>query len=473
MRTEPLHVIIIGAGYGGLALAHGLRGAGVSCAVYEAQRSRTDGLYGYRVGIDPTGNRALKECLPPDLFATFLATCARTPRYFTVLTEKKKVTAAIPLRGDADEINSERSVSRQTLRQLLLTGLEDRIHFGKEFTHYEAQADGTVTVFFADGSSACGQVLVAADGAHSAVRAQYLPQAVLRPAGIITIGAKVPLTEQALGLLPAPSREGLSLVFAPKGFMCIWHVMEFGWDQRGGIKPSVAESDADLLRAWPGLLFDNTSDYISWGLWAAADKFPADVLRLRGQELIDLALRLTPKWHPDFRALFSMADPTTPFPLRIATSEPVPAWQTSNVTLVGDAIHTMTPGQGVGANTALRDAMLLSRALGAAQADRISLLDAVAAYEAEMIPYGFARVADSLAQNGTSSSDPLHKPFIGRAVLAANRAYFTAVDKVPAFRRNFLDDPYTYRGAEDEARLTRLREAPSESLERGPAGRAR
>ena len=55
-------------------------------------------------------------------------------------------------------------------------------------------------------------------------------------------------------------------------------------------------------------------------------------------------------------------------------------------------------------------------------------------YEAEMIPYGFARVADSLAQNGTSGRDPLHKPVIGRAVLSMNRAYFRAVDKVPSLQ---------------------------------------
>jgi 2-polyprenyl-6-methoxyphenol hydroxylase-like FAD-dependent oxidoreductase len=382
---------------------------------------------------------------------TFLATCARTPRYFNVLTEKKKKTAAIPLRGDAGLINSERSVSRQTLRQLLLTGLTDQVYFGKQFTHYEQRPDGTVTAFFADGSSAAGDVLVGADGAHSAVRAQYLPHAVLRPAGIITIGAKVPVSRPALELLPYEAQQGLSLVFAPRGFMCIWHVMEFKWDERGGVKDSGAGNDAELLKAWPGMLFDNTRDYISWGLWASEDKFPVDVMELRGQELVDLVLELTPNWHQDFRRLFELADPTTAFPLRIATSEPVPAWETSAVTLLGDAIHTMTPGQGVGANTSLRDAMLLSRALASARADRGDLLPAIAGYEAEMIPYGFARVADSLAQNGTSGDDPLHKPVIGRAVLGASRAYFKAVDKVPSLRRKFLDDLYTYRGAQESA----------------------
>ncbi|MFI9718505.1 FAD-dependent oxidoreductase [Streptomyces sp. NPDC052396] len=443
------HVLIVGAGFGGLALAHGLRQRGIPVAVYERYRSRTDGLHGYRVGIDPTGNRALRECLPPRLFDTFVATCARTPSHFTVLTEKKKITAAVPLRGDADPVNSERSVSRQTLRQVLLTGLEDIVHFDKRFTGYERRPDGKVVAYFADGSSAVGDVLVGADGANSQVRQQYLPHAVLKEAGITSIAAKIPMSREALGLLPGPSRTGLSLTFAPKGFMCIWHVMEFGWDERGGIKEGAAGNDAELLRSWPGLLFDNTRDYLSWGLWAANDKFPADVMSLRGRQLTDLALELTPNWHPDFRRLFAMADASTAFPIRIATSEPVPAWETTQVTLLGDAAHTMTPGQGVGANTALRDAMLLARALGEAAAGRRDLLGAIGDYEAEMIPYGFARVKDSLAQNGTSGDDPLHKPVLGRAVLAANRTYFRAVDRIPAVRRKFLDELYAYRGADE------------------------
>lgn len=44
--TEPWHVIVVGAGIGGLCLAQGLRRAGVSVAVYERNRSRTDRLEG-------------------------------------------------------------------------------------------------------------------------------------------------------------------------------------------------------------------------------------------------------------------------------------------------------------------------------------------------------------------------------------------------------------------------------------------
>jgi choline dehydrogenase-like flavoprotein len=57
----PFHVIIIGAGTGGLGLAQGLKRAGISVGVYERDRTRADGLQGYRVGIDADGKRA---CAP-------------------------------------------------------------------------------------------------------------------------------------------------------------------------------------------------------------------------------------------------------------------------------------------------------------------------------------------------------------------------------------------------------------------------
>lgn len=49
-----------------------------------------------------------------------------------------------------------------------------------------------------------------------------------------------------------------------------------------------------------------------------------------------------------------------------------------------------------------------------------------------MVPYGFARVAHSLAQNGSGGNDPLHKPVVGRVMLAATRTYFRTVDHIPA-----------------------------------------
>jgi 2-polyprenyl-6-methoxyphenol hydroxylase-like FAD-dependent oxidoreductase len=445
---NPLRVLIIGAGTGGLCLAHGLRRAGIDVAVYERDRTRADGLQGYRVGIDPDGSRALHACLPADLFATFVATCARAPRFFTILTEGFSEVLSLPLRADTDPINSEKSVSRMTLRQVLLTGLEDVVHFDKTFTHFAQHDNGTVTAFFADGSAATGDVLVGADGTSSRVRQQYLPHARIEDSGIRAIGGKLPMTGAAKRLLPDKVFQGISMVLAPKGYSSILHVMEFPWD-RAGIKPGIASSDAELIARWPGLLFDNTSDYIMWGFSAAAARFPRDLMSRRGAELIDVTVGMTGDWHPDLRALFRQSDPSTCFPIAIRTSAPITPWPSSTVTLIGDAIHTMTPGRGVGANTALRDAALLCTHLTAAQDGQAPLVAAIHAYESRMIDYGFDAVMRSRQQMDGGAL--IHKPVIGRVALAGLRTGMRMVNHLPPLRQRMAANLARDRGADRAA----------------------
>ncbi|MGH2775683.1 MAG: FAD-dependent monooxygenase, partial [Actinomycetota bacterium] len=87
------------------------------------------------------------------------------------------------------------AVDRITLRHLLMSGLDDTVHFGKTFTHYERHG-GKVTAFFDDGSCATGDLLVGADGAGSAVRRQFLPHAKRVPTEAIGTALRFPLTEQ-------------------------------------------------------------------------------------------------------------------------------------------------------------------------------------------------------------------------------------------------------------------------------------
>lgn len=441
-----MHVIVIGAGTGGLCLAQGLRRAGISVAVYERDRTRRDGLQGYRVGIDPDGSRALADCLPTDLFATFVATCARTPDRFNLLTER--LGEVLSLDGWAtnahDPLNSEKSVSRMTLRQVLLTGLEEFVHFDKTFTHYRQHPDGTVTAHFADGSTATGDLLVAADGSNSRVRRQYLPHATLTETGLVGITGKVPLTKETRALLTPRMCHGISMIFAPKGYSCIVHVMQFPWDVDGAPKSGIGSTDADLIATWPGMQFDNTRDYISWGFAGSTRNLPPHVMEMTGPQLHMLVAELTANWHPNLRQLFAITDPATCFPLNIRTSAPLPQWPTSNVTLIGDAIHTMTPGRGVGANTALRDAKLLCRNLIRVRDGRTSLLDAVRDYETRMLDYGFDAVKKSLAQ--MSGNDPIHKPVLGRAVLAGMRTGMRVINHLPPVRNRMAEAQRRYRG---------------------------
>ena len=92
--------------------------------------------------------------------------------------------------------------------------------------------------------------------------------------------------------------------------------------------------------------------------------------------------------------------------LRIRVSPPVPAWPPSRVTVLGDAIHAMSPARGSGANTALQDAALLCRTLTSATPDRADgnradgnraadLTAAVGAYERQMREYGYAAMTAS------------------------------------------------------------------------------
>ena len=330
MKEQLRNVIIIGAGTGGLCLAHGLLNAGIQVDVYERDRTRTDGLQGYRVGIDSDGTRALQDNLDPKLFDTFLTTCARPPKYFSMLTEQLSEVLCLndlSVTERRDPIHSDKSVNRMTLRQVLLTGLEENVHFDKIFTHYQQNDDGSVRAYFDDGTDVTGSLLVAADGTNSRVRQQYLPQAKLADSGLIGITGKVELTPETKALLPPKAFEGVSMVFAPKGYSCILHVMEFKWGHDGEPKDGIGRSDADLLSRWPGMLYDNTRDYIMFGFAAARQNFPRDPMSLRGDELIKLVEQMTRDWHPNLRKLFHLADPSTSFPLNIRTSVPIGPWR--------------------------------------------------------------------------------------------------------------------------------------------------
>ncbi len=433
MSTQPLHVLIIGAGTGGLCLAQGLKQAGISVAVYERDRTPVNPLQGFRVGIGPDGIRGLKANLPPDLFATFLATCARPPLYMNMLTEQMGELMSIEstwLTGDPDPAKREHTVSRMTMRQVLLSGLDALVHFAKTYTGYEQHEDGTVTAFFADGTSATGTVLVAADGANSRVRKQYLPHATLVETGLLSAGAKVPMTPENVQLVSEKIYEGMSMVFAPHSYGFILHMVKFPWQQDGQLKPGVSVDEAAVLARWSG---DREEDYIGWGFWAARQHFPRDPMKLRGEELVAVIQEMTASWHPHLRTLIARSDPATALPINIRTSLPIAPWPTTRITLLGDAIHTMTPGRGAGANTALRDARLLCKQLVAARDGQLDLLAAIHGYEEKMQKYGALAVKQSLAQMNPDA--PVNRPVIGPAILATQRAMLRTINHLPPARR--------------------------------------
>jgi 2-polyprenyl-6-methoxyphenol hydroxylase-like FAD-dependent oxidoreductase len=430
-----MHVLIIGAGTGGLALAHALKRAGIGVAVYERDLAPNADTGGYRVGISPAGSRALKDCIPTENYDLFVATCARAPRYFNMLTEQLSELLCLKLDGEAaNQMDGEKNVIRKTLRRVLLTGLEDRVSFGKGLVSYVHNPGGSVTARFEDGSSATGDVLVGADGSGSAVRRQRLPEARLQETGMVSLGGKLPMTPASKALLSEKMFYGMSLIMAPKGLGAIIHSLEF----------PQSRTDPGFAARWPNFVEALDDNSIGWGIWGAYQTFPRDPAILNGEELQRLGLELTRHWHPHIGKLIEMTQAAAISYVGIRTSVPVSPWESSNVTLLGDAIHTMTPGRGAGANTALRDAVLLCSLLVEANQGRKALVPAIHEYEAEMLRYSTEAVNASRKQ--MSSKDAIHRPVIGGLQLAAMRSAMRVVNEVPALKRRVLRNIMRVRG---------------------------
>ncbi|MGC4994536.1 FAD-dependent oxidoreductase [Nocardia salmonicida] len=439
MSETELPVLIIGAGTGGLALAHGLQRAGIPVRVFERDRHRTGGLQGYRVGISPDGVRALRDLLPEELFDIFVATTARDYDYVTMCSEQLRplmTMTASEIDFSHDDVVKGYSVSRMTLRQVLLTGVEDLVEFDKVFTHYDDRGD-CVTAHFEDGSSATGRLLIGADGANSRVRKQYLPHATHTETGLIAIGGKTAVTDDNIDLLTGTCRHGMTEILDRRMTFGILHVMEFPWQGSGEIKHGIGTTDAEVIKQWPGLLFDNTTDYFSLAVSASHRVLPADVLTMEGDQLKEVVLKtLIYDWHPHLQAIVRDSDPTANFVLSIRTSDPVTPWQPSRITILGDAAHTMTPGRGAGANTALRDSQLLCAKLVAVRDGNTELVEAIGEYEQTMRRYSAVAVRDSLQGMNDYGLD--HKPIRRAMVSAGMRAGMRTVDRVPALKRRMI-----------------------------------
>ncbi|GAA3441435.1 FAD-dependent oxidoreductase [Planomonospora venezuelensis] len=376
MIRERFHVAVIGGGIGGLCLAQGLRRAGVSVTVYERDRSAVDRSQGfYHIRISPQGARALHDCLPPRLWDAFVASTVSGGQDFAFLTEQMRELLTVKATAQPDPVRSHHAVSRITLREVLLSGLEDVVVFGKTFERYERAGDGKVVCHFDDGSTAVADLVVGADGGNSRVRRQYLPHAQRIDTGIITIAGKFPLTEQTKKLIPARLYEGPNNVIPPRG--CGMFIAPHELDENS------PEWDA--------------TSYVLWAYGCARRMLPAgvDLRSCTGEDLRDVVAVMVRQWHPDLRTLVTESDPQTVALLPIRTSVPIDPWETGNITLLGDAIHSMTPMRGIGANTALRDGHLLSRCLTDAWNGEKDLLQAVEEYETAMREYGFAAVRAS------------------------------------------------------------------------------
>lgn len=419
MPSSP-HVLIIGAGIGGLCLAHGLRRAGVSVRVYEREPEPGSRWEGYRIHINPVGARSLRACLPDRLWEAFLATSA-TAGEFGFLTERLAelvvVEESIMYPGRrSDPAEDHYAVDRATLRRLLLAGLEDVVHFGAAFDRYALTDDGRVAAVFADGGEMLGDVLVGADGSASRVRRQYLPHARQRPAGVAGVAHKLWLTEQTRAWVPARLQTGMNQI-SGAGVSLFTSVYDPPPDARQALE-RVAGSQPKISFA----------PYLLCALNTAPTRLPTGLAQLDSDALREVVDELLADWHPTLRRIVAEADPTSRSGVEFTASAPTPPWSPTRVTVLGDAVHTMPATGGLGANTALRDARLLTAKLSEVVHHERPLSDAIGDYEHLMRRYGYAAVDRALAiKDQMLSSGPF--------AAATGRAWFRLNKTIPTLRR--------------------------------------
>lgn len=368
-----MRVVVAGAGIGGLCLAQGLVRAGIDVRVYEREGAADSRYQGFRIGLNEHGLGALRECLPPRLYGLLDAVTGPLAGERRVvdqhLTELRRLGAA----------DGGAAADRRVLREILLAGLGERVEFGKAVTGYTERPDGTVEARFSDGTGAVGDLLVGADGVGSAVRRRLLPDAkVVDVPGNALLG-RTPLTDRFAALVP-----GFGTLVQGPGLSMLLGRMEF----RRPPKLAAAELAPDVA-------LPDTDSYLRWVVTLPE---PLTTARVRDDwaTVRDRLLALLDGWHPDLVELVRRSDVVNSSPLTVRYAKPVPHWGTGPVTLLGDAVHTMPPSAGQGANTALRDAALLCRTLTTVHRGEADLRTAVEAYEHEMLAYGFAAVAESL-----------------------------------------------------------------------------
>lgn len=251
-----------------------------------------------------------------------------------------------------------------------MDGCEDRIRWSTHVAGYELTQSG-VHAIFADGSkSEEGEMLVGGEGIYSKVAKQLSNGAIKTyDTGARGIHGQAPSTafkqlgEGVFRIVDETHAEGRVFVITNvRGGDMDNPDVQFGW----------------TMGAQPGVISPPNNDFAIVGKGAA-----------------DIAKSLTANWHPKLKPLFeNMAVNEAAFwKITCSTPSGVPRWENEpRVTVIGDAVHSMTPAGGIGANTAVRDSALLGRLLveGEGFAEGVTKR-----YEGEMRGYASEAVATS------------------------------------------------------------------------------
>ncbi|KAJ0162813.1 6-hydroxytryprostatin B O-methyltransferase [Colletotrichum tanaceti] len=382
--TEARPVLIMGAGISGLCLAQALKRHNVPFRVFERDAAVDSRPQGYRLKLRRDAAVALAESLPAEVYRTFQTSCANLAigetdfNPFTGLVVNSRAGGG--LSGKLG-LHPSYCVDRAAFRATLMSGIEGRVRFSKEMTSCEMDEDrGVVTVTFRDGESAEGRFLVGADGLHSVVRRHLVPAHTIKDTGAACIYGKTPMSPAVLERFPEKGMRWMTIVS----------------DQPPMLQSCII-GDAPVTLLLEPIRFSQVSrsqhqlpaDYIYWALIGPEARFRVDgetpptskvdgggggggsstSAQAASTDAARLSLSITQEWHPSLRSVLEHQVASQATLIRVVSSVPdVPAWPPSAMaTLLGDAVHPMSPCGGVGAQTAICDACSLAETIAAAQ----------------------------------------------------------------------------------------------------------
>ncbi|MFH8597444.1 FAD-dependent monooxygenase [Streptomyces rimosus] len=310
-----MKALVIGAGIGGLACAVALRRVGIEVAVYE----RATQLRAAGSGLSVMSN-AVNALATLDIDLD-LEKRGQAIASFTVLDHHGRTIRDLPFAEICDKVGAPSvCLGRPALQEALLDAAGDcPLHLGAAATAFETDETG-VTVRFADGRTAHGDLLIGADGFHSAIRAQLVGPEESHDSGYVCWLGIVPFRHPAFPPGSVRHYWGSGQRF---GLIDIGHGHAYWW---GTKTMPTARS-----HAWDGTKDEITRAYEGW----------ADEVRA--------VIEVTPPG--DILAV----------PSRDRTF--LERWGQGPVTLLGDAAHPMLTTLGQGAGMAIEDAVVLAHTL--------------------------------------------------------------------------------------------------------------
>ena len=363
-----MKIVIAGAGIGGLVAAMCLHRAGFDVKVYEAVGE----LKPLGVGINIQAGAVRILCglgLEPALAATAIET--RELRYAnrhgqTIWADPRGRHAGLPW--------PQFSIHRGELQMILFNAARemlgaDRLRFGRRITRF-AQHHGKVSAQFVDRDgmpveNAEADILIGADGIHSAVRGQFYPDE------------------------GPPKWQGILM----------WRGVTVGKPYLGGATLVQAGHHTQKFVCYPisRVHADRGEALINWicDLHMGDGALPSREDWNKPGRLADFLPRFA-DWKFDWLdvpEVIRTAHTILEFPM--IDRDPLPRWSHGRITLLGDAAHPMYPIGSNGASQAIIDGEAITQELLATADPEIALKR----YEERRLP-PMARIVDSNRRKG-------------------------------------------------------------------------